>query len=58
MKNQVPDIQDALVQVERCIRLEEDENLIGRKSAITLRESNEEAGEDERLHGPIRQKDR
>lgn len=30
VKNQVVDIQDALVQAERYIRLEEDENQIGR----------------------------
>lgn len=58
VKNHVFDIQDALVQMERYIRLEKDKNLIGRQAAVTLQEPNKEAREKERPHDPLRQRDR
>lgn len=48
-------IQDALIQVGWYIKLEEDENLIGRQAAVTL---NEEARKEERLRSSMRHKDR
>lgn len=52
------DIQNALVQAERYIRLEENEKLLGRQGAVAFREPNEETKEQKRLLNPIRQRDR